>query len=161
MPPDITAQDLMRPNFLRIGAGHTLREALGILLDPQTRRRGTTVLFVLRPEGTLAGVLTTRTLLRALIPDWAQQEPSEGIDIPAFEKRLLGEIQNQLDRRVTEAMATDFETALPSDRLAVLIERMQTKRLECMPVLESDRVVGVIYLTDVFNAAAQLALTSS
>jgi CBS domain-containing protein len=159
MAENIRARDLMRSSFLRLGAGHTLREALSILLDHQAREEGPRVLIVLSPDAGFAGMLTTRYMLRALVPDWVREE-TDFEDNLAFEKRLLDSMEEKLEMRVTEAMNRDVPTATPEDRLPRLIERMQDKRLDCLPVVEHGRVVGVIYLTDVFNAAARLALAA-
>lgn len=158
MAPDITARDLMRLAFLRLGAAHTLREALAILLDPEAQQAdGPRVLVVLHPDGTFAGTLTMRFLLRALTPHWATDEESDDMD---FEARLLAAVQDRLDLKVTEAMNRDALTVGPDERLPRLVEAMQEKRLDCVPVIEDDRVAGVIFLTDVFSAAARLALGS-
>ncbi|HUT23078.1 MAG TPA: CBS domain-containing protein [Sumerlaeia bacterium] len=159
MAENIRAKDLMRLSFLRLGAGHTLREALSILLDPQTREDGCRVLIVLNPDAGFAGILTTRYLLRALVPDWVREE-TDFEDNLAFEKRLLDSMEEKLEMKVAEAMNRDVPTATPGDRLPRLIECMQDKRLDCLPVVEQGRVVGVIHLTDVFNAAARLALAA-
>lgn len=159
MAENIVARDLLKGSFLRLGAGHTLREALGILVDPQVQREGPRILIVLHPDGSFAGLLTTRALLRALAPEWAFDEGAAA-DPAGIEARLLATMPDRLDLTVGDAMVRDVPAAKPDDRLPRLIGYLAEKRLECLPVIENDRVLGVVHLTDVFNAVAGLALAA-
>lgn len=183
MKQKTTARDLMTLTFLRLGSGHTLREALGILLDPQAPESAPRVLIVLNPDGTFAGTLSTRFLLRALVPEWVEREdvsPEEGApgrgmygkgtsgnkplgttppeEEADYGERLLHSMQERLNIKVGQAMNPHVPTVAPGECLPRLIELIHTKRLDCLPVLDNGRVVGVVYVASIFNAAAQLAL---
>lgn len=159
MAENITARDLMRPTFLRMGAAHTLREAMGVLLDPQARREDPRVIFVLNSDGTLAGVLSPKDLLNYLLGEWAKRgSASPTAKEGEGESQILIGLQEKLNESVSLALNRDVPIASPDDRLPRLIHAMQSKRLECLPVVEGGRVVGLVLLTDVFNAAAALAL---
>lgn len=159
MADNIVARDLMRPSFIRLGRQHLLRETMGIVLDQLRRRETARVLIVLDPDGSYAGALTTRGLLKALLPEWMQDEE---VDPAAedFEARLLEAMRERLDWSVDRVMDRDKPTVGPETRLPRLIEIMRDGRLDAMPVLDKGRVLGVIYLSDVFNAAAGLALSA-
>ncbi|MFW6303913.1 MAG: HPP family protein [Candidatus Sumerlaeota bacterium] len=159
MADNITARDLIKASFLRLGETHSLREAMGILLDPQAQKEEPRVLTILNPEGKLEGILTTRHLLMALLPEWVEEEQSD-ISEEDFEQRLLEAMQDKLDITVRDAMLTDIPLVAPDARLPDLIEILQDRRLDCVPVLENERIIGVVFLTDVYTAAAQLALAS-
>jgi len=159
MSENITARDLMSLAFLRLGSGHSLREAVSILLNPEAGAEGRRVLIVLNPDGSFAGTLTTRFMLRALLPEWADSAP-ESQDGPEFERRLHDAMQEKMELTVADAMNPNVPTVEYGERLPHLIEIMLEKRLDCMPVIEAGRVVGVVYLTDVFVAAARLALAA-
>jgi predicted transcriptional regulator len=159
MADNICARDLMKTSFLRVGTNHTLREALAILLSPSSRNEGPRIFVILKPDGTFAGTLSLRYLLKALVPDWAFDDV-ELTDPKAFEEKLLAAMPERLDRTVSEAMKQDQSFATPPDRLPKLIQLMQSRELHCLPVLEKDRVAGILYLNDVFRAAAHLALTA-
>ena len=158
-PENLEAKDLMRRSFLRLGSEHTLREALGILLATLKRPGGPRVLSILNPDGSFAGILTTRYLLKALVPDWVREDEAVPEEIE-FEQHLLTTMRDKLDLQIQDAMNRDVSTVSPTDRLPLLIEKLRDKHAGCLPVLENERLVGIIYLTDVFNAAAGLALTS-
>ena len=159
MAKNITARDLMKLSFLRLGSEHSLREALGILLDTEAGVGGQRVLIVLGADGSFAGTLTTRSLLHALLPLWVDEQLATTDEVQ-FERRLLSAMEGKLDLKVGQAMQRDVPTVGFDDRLPHLIEIMQDKRLDCVPVLDGERVVGVVFLTDVFNAAAALALAT-
>ncbi len=157
---NVTAQDLMRMSFLRLGQGHTLREALGVLRDPLATYHGPHTLLVLDSEGALAGMLTIRYLLKALLGDWVAEQ--KGLAGGFDEVAMIHAVEKNLSRPLSDAMIGDIPTASPDDRLLTLMERVADKRLDCIPVVseEGGRVLGVLYLTDIFNAAAQLALAT-
>ena len=157
MAGNVTAQDLMKPTFMRLGAVHTLREAMGILLEPQARHNEPRTLIILNPDGSFAGLLTTRHLLKALLEEWAADHGDAPND-ERLEQELPVVLEKRLTLHVTEAMHRDAPVVSPQERLPRLMELMRDKRLDCVPVVEKDHVVGVVYLSDVFNAAAQLAL---
>jgi CBS domain-containing protein len=159
MPDEnLTARALMRVSFLRLGSQHTLREALGILLDPQARREDPKVLIILNGDGSFAGLLSPKDLLRAALPDSAHgPEPSAR---PTGDQNLLVLLRDKLSCPVSQAMNREVPVASPDDRLPRLIERMYPQRLECIPVVEKGRILGLVHLTDVFNEAARLALAS-
>ena len=159
MPQNLTVNDLMKPLFLRLGASHTLREAMGILLDPQARREDPRVLIVLNADGSFGGILTARDLLKALLPNGAP-EMGEKEDADAFAHHLLQTLPEKLNLKVTSAMRSNVPTVTPTHRLPHLIHILQEYRLECVPVVDQGRVLGLVHLTDVFNAAASLALAS-
>ena len=157
MAENITARDLMKPSFLRLGAEHTLRQILSILLDPLARGEDPRVLIALDSEGGLAGVLTTPRMIEALLPEWiadhADDERTE-----ALERKALSAMRENLDLKIADVMRADTPAVDPQARLPLLIDRMLETRMDCLPVMEGSRVVGVVYLTDVFSAAAGLAL---
>ncbi len=155
----IVARDLMKASFLRLGEKHSLREAMGILLDSQAQQEEPRVLTILNPEGKFEGLLSTRYLLQALLPDWVEEDQA-GMSEEDFEQKLLEAMQDKLDMIVKDAMLSDVPEVKPDDRLPLLIEIMQDRRLECVPVLDDGRILGIVYLTDVYTAAAQLALAS-
>ena len=106
----LTARDLMKPAYLRLGAGHSLREALSILLDTQLRRDQPRVLIILNGDGSFGGILTTRYLLRAILPEWIAQGVPEG---EAFESKLMEALSGKLEMPVNMAMNADVPPVLP------------------------------------------------
>ncbi|MBN1867073.1 CBS domain-containing protein [Candidatus Sumerlaeota bacterium] len=160
MADEIVARDLVRSVFLRVGTDHTLRETLGVLLDPLARGQRPRVLIVLNTDCSFAGLLTTRDILRTLLPDWIDDTDPREENEDAFEPRLLDALRSRLDVKVVAAMKTDVSVAAPSDRLPTLLSTMLSQRVDSIPVLDGGRILGVVHLADVFSACARLALAS-
>lgn len=53
---------------------------------------------------------------------------------------------------VRNAMIEDVTTVSPDDTLQSAYEMIQTKRYDCLPVTEGGKLVGVIQLTDIYEA---------
>ena len=59
---------------------------------------------------------------------------------------------------VREIMATDIEVVDRKDNLRTVEERMTTKQLRHLPVLEQGEVVGIVTQRDLFKAAMSSAM---
>ena len=60
--------------------------------------------------------------------------------------------------QVREIMATDIEVVDRNDNLRTVEERMATKQLRHLPVLEQGEVVGMVTQRDLFKAAMSSAM---
>lgn len=63
--------------------------------------------------------------------------------------RRLNEDATLLSRQVHEIMTTDVHTCSPDDTLTELMQLMTDQRVRHLPVLEDDKVVGVVSIGDV------------
>ena len=156
MAENLTARDLMGASFLQLPADAPLREALALLLGPGAAPKGAQTLVVTAPDGSLRGLLTPRSLLRALVGSLPPDEAAG--DDAAFERAMLRALAARLGAPVGELAFRDVPRAAPTDRLLHLMELIGDRRLESVPVTEGGRVVGLVTLADVFSAAASLAL---
>ncbi len=151
-PEFITARSLMRVEFQVIGLDRPLREALRILTSCDEREKPAP-LVVTGGDGSFAGVLTPLAVHLALL---------QGISIEQLgrlpEADLLATVESKLDQPVSGAAVSEVPRAHPDDRLFTLMKNATERRLEYSVVLEEDRVVGVIFVTDIFRAAASLTL---
>ncbi|NNC90196.1 MAG: CBS domain-containing protein [Akkermansiaceae bacterium] len=149
----ITARSLMKTDFRTIESDRPLREAMELLLDFGDQRPPLPVV-VMHADGSFAGLITPRALFKGLL---RKLRPEEVAALP--EPDLLAAMDGQLDLPVAEAMVRDMPRAYLDDRLITLMKINCEHRQEFTPVLEDDRVLGIIYLTDIFHAAASLAIT--
>ncbi len=156
MNNNIIARELMRPSFIRLGKKHTLREALAIVLANQTRGEADKILIVLDKDSSFSGILTTRNLLRVLLPEDIINGDS---NLPS-EEILFNAMHDKSQLPVDHALTPNIPLIGPETRLLELIQIMHQQYLEVLPVVENKKLVGVIYLTDVFKAASELALAT-
>lgn len=107
-----------------IAPGETLGHAVEILRD---RRIG--ALMVADASGALCGILSERDIVRKLA------------DTPG----------QTLPKLVSEVMTSTVETCAPDDALVSVLKRMTEGRFRHMPVVDSDKLVGMITIGDVVN----------
>lgn len=108
-----------------IAPEQTVQEAVALLVE---HRVGS--LVVLDGRGRLAGIITERDVLRE-----CHRHP-EG----------LGRV------RVTEAMTLDVKIGVPDDELPHVMAVMTNHRIRHLPILERDRLVGIVSIGDVVKA---------
>ena len=58
--------------------------------------------------------------------------------------------------RVSEVMTRDVVTTRPDDPIEEAANRMREKRIGCLPVMEDERLVGILTSSDVMEALVQL-----
>lgn len=151
------ARDLMIESFWRIEENQTVSEAIRRLL---AGGKGSQVLVAVDDDDAFLGLLTPRLLLRGLFGrvEGPEGEPSRDAEPEA---RLFDAARNRLEQPVRDLLVRDISCANVDDGLLRLTELTSDQRLECVPVLEEGRVVGVLRLVDVFGALAALALVAS
>jgi CBS domain-containing membrane protein len=127
---DLRVRDFMTPNVVTVRPDDTIAKAYELMLDNRFRH-----LVVVDGEGDLLGLLTHRDLLRyALI---------ERTDLPlSLQRGVLKRI------RVEEVMTSEVETAEPGQWLQEAALVMFDNKYGCLPVVEGQRVVGILTEAD-------------
>jgi len=149
------AEDLMTKRFLRISTDHTLGEMLSIVLYGEQKKHDTGAIVLIDAEAEFAGILTHNTLSKALSPsasaDSAPYQSSESF-FNATDQRFSMNVADFVSR--SDSPSANKETSLIE--LALIASEAAC---DCIPVIEDGRVEGLVYLTDIFAAIAELALT--
>ena len=148
----ISAEIIMTNRFQRISTAHTLREAMGLILYGEERSTNTGAIVVIDSEGDFAGILTPTYVVRGLCR-FAQDV--ENIDRETF----LECIQNRLSEKVDTVMDKELPVLSKTTTFPKAVHFISSGKYECLPVIEDRRVVGLVYATDVFKMAANIALT--
>jgi len=126
----------MTPDVLTATPGTTIAEALNV-----TRAHRIRHLPVLEDER-LVGLVTERDLRLAMPPIWAEQRDEL--------KRALH------TRTVGEVMVRGPVTATPDTPIEEAARLMYDNRIGSLPILEEDRLVGILTETDLLRALAEL-----
>jgi acetoin utilization protein AcuB len=121
-----------------IRADVTITKALQAMRENEVRR-----LPVLDEEGQLIGIVSEKDLLYA--------SPSPATSLSIYEMHYL------LSRlRVTELMTTDPVTVSPDTPLEEAARIMADNKIGGLPVMEGDKLVGIITETDIFKVFLEM-----
>lgn len=159
-------KDILVPidKFPHIEREASMRDAFAVL-QRQHQTAGWRIrhLLVFDARSTLVGVLGIRDLLRSLMPDYLRATSARHVAGPVPDDvslsilwqdsfpeqcRLAGEA------RVEKYMTPVRETVKTDDPLTRAAYLMVIHGHDMLPVLEGDRVAGVVRIVDVFNQAA-------
>lgn len=151
-------KDVMNPDVVFCKSDNTIREAAKILKDNNIS--GAPVL----EDGRLVGIISEGDLLELLvIPEkgnlWLPS-PFEVIEVPIREllsweetKKMLSDVGST---KVEEIMTKDVHTISSEASVEEASELMVRRRINRLPVMENDRVVGIITRGDIIEGLAKL-----
>lgn len=126
-------RDIMTTNVVTIPSSTPLPDAGEILRVHRIER------LPVVDKGKLVGIVTKDSLLRAA--------PSPATSLARYElSYLLSKMT------VRQIMTTPVVTTTPDATVESAIESAQEGRVGCLPVLENDRVVGIVTTNDFFYA---------
>jgi acetoin utilization protein AcuB len=131
-------RERMSTQPVTIAADVTITKALQVMRQYEVRR-----LPVLDEEGNLVGIISEKDLLYA--------SPSPATSLSIYEMHYL------LSRlRVTELMTTDPITVSPDIPLEEAARIMADNKIGGLPVMEGERLVGIITETDIFKVFLEM-----
>lgn len=131
-------RERMSTQPVTIAAGAGMTEALRVMRQKQVRR-----LPVLDKEGKMIGIVAEKDLLYA--------SPSPATSLSIYE---MHSILAQL--RVTEVMHAEVITVSPDVPLEEAARIMVDNKVGGLPVVEGDRLVGIITETDIFKVFLEM-----
>lgn len=91
----------------------------------------------------LVGIVSQRDLFRAAVSSVLNFRP-------AAEREWLGKI------RVAEVMTTDVVTARPDSTIGEAVNVMLERRIGCLPVVDGQRLIGLVSETDCLRLLGRL-----
>lgn len=126
----------MTPDVITVTPDTTLAEALSLARTHRIRH------LPVMNAGRLAGLVTDRDLRQAMPPVWADRQE---------------ELQTALrTRRVGELMTTTIITASPDLPVEEAGKLLYQNRIGCLPVMEDEKLVGILTETDLLRAFVEL-----
>ncbi len=132
-------KDWMTPNPLTVSSDCTLYEAYRLMIDWKIRR------LLVVDQRVLTGVVTMEDLRRKM-PD-----NIIAVDIDPHRTRAL-----LSKTTVGEVMATDPKTICVDATLMQAAQVMLEHRISTLPVMNGDRLVGIITESDIFKALVEV-----
>jgi CBS domain-containing protein len=125
-----------------------ITKAIRLMLD--NRISG---LPVLGETGKIVGMLTEGDLLRRGETETERHRP-RWLEMLMGPGRMAGEYVKTHGRRVEELMTRNVVSVQPDTPLEEIVTLMERRRIKRVPVLDSDRLVGVVSRADLLRALA-------
>ena len=111
-------------NVITVGPDQSLREAVNLLAEHNIG-----VLIVVDEPGRPIGIISERDIIRE-----------------------AARTKAALDQAVSRVMTEDLITASPEDDLETVLQTMTARRFRHLPIMDQDRLIGVISIGDVVKA---------
>ena len=147
----LLAKDIMVTSFDKINQEALIEEASRMILNGRVRETGhkTISLIVVDDYDHLVGIVSMFDILYHLRPAFL----NFGID--GDELQWDGQIsklaQELKDKKVSQIMSQHVIGASIDEHLIVVLDRMIKNKFRRLPVLENNKPIGVIYLSDIYN----------
>ncbi len=145
------ASDVMTRNVISVPPGATVAQAAELMLE-----RGISGLLVVDASDTLAGIVTEGDLLRRTELG-TERRRSWWLRLIASPGRQAADFTRTHGRRVADVMTHDVISVPLNAALEEIVALMEEHRIKRVPVLEGDRVVGVVSRADLLRALAAAA----
>ena len=145
------ASDVMTRNVISVAPDATVAQAVELMLD-----RGISGLLVVNASGTLEGIVTEGDLLRR-DELGTERRRSWWLRLIASPGRQAADFTRAHGRRVADVMTRDVVSISADAPLEEIVALMEEHRIKRVPVLEGDRVVGVVSRADLLRALAAAA----
>ena len=110
---------------------------------------------VINQQGRIAGIITEGDLLRRT-EIGTERERSGWLSLFISPGRLAEDFVLAHARRVGEVMTTQVATVASNTPLAEVVALMESRRIKRLPIVDDERLVGIISRADLLRALAKL-----
>ncbi|MGQ9687242.1 MAG: CBS domain-containing protein [Desulfobaccales bacterium] len=166
MPYKKKVREVMIPlqDYPHIPYWFTLRQAVAMVRESALKYPGALqprAVLVFNEKYQIVGMLTLRDILRGLEPGFLKESELVKTD-PAL-AIVMGDLfgpgmKKQAERPVNEVMSPIKVTLNAEDSLVKALFVMVKENVGLVPVIENNRVVGMVRLTDLFLEVSQAIL---
>ena len=146
---DLTARDVMETTFFTLSPQMTISEAARVFKEATGKRiQRAFGLIVTDEQGRLVGMLSIYDVLNLLRPKhihiWGEMHD---IDVSGYLEEACRRVK---PIRVGDIMTSDVVSVSPEAHVLMVIDLMIKKHIRRIPVVENDRVIGVVYASTIF-----------
>ena len=145
-----TAADIMTTQFTTLLPETPVSEAVHIFREAfEQKGRRLFGIIVIDKDHRLAGMLSMYDILLYLRPKhihvWGAMEDLEIAEVMNAAGNRIKSIQ------VGDIMTPDVVTIGPNANLMMVLNVMISKHVRRLPVVEDQRIIGIVYISDLFN----------
>jgi CBS domain-containing protein len=146
---ETTAASVMATRFHTLGPRQSIGEAVNVFKKAaQEEGRRVFAMMVIDDTGRLVGLLSMYDILLLLRPKhihiWGEMED---IDLSGFIDEAVDRVRKVL---VGDIMTTEVVSVSPDTHLMMVLDIMIKKHIRRLPVMEAQKILGVVYFSDVF-----------
>jgi CBS domain-containing protein len=143
----LTVRDIMIKDVLTISTELTVKEVIEFFYQ-----HGFSGAPVVDQAGNLVAVISEKDLYAALYPKAEEAYQDDGLvyfsDPEAMEDRL----KDSGDKKIKEIIGKKVMTTTPDEPAIFVGAKMIAERINRLPVMENDKIVGIISRRDVYQA---------
>jgi predicted transcriptional regulator len=146
----IYAKDVMVTSFDKIHQHAPIENAIDLILNGKVRKTGhkTISLMVVNGYGQLTGVISMYDILYNLRPDFLNL--SVDADTLMWTGQLNRFVEALKGKKVSQVMSKNVISAHIDDHIMVILDQMIKNKYRRLPVLEQNKPIGIIYISDVY-----------
>ncbi|MBO3143581.1 CBS domain-containing protein [Dermatophilus congolensis] len=134
-------REIMSAPAITVQRGASLQDALELLATHHV-----TALPVIDETGALCGIISELDLLRAIMPNRAE-------DMGEQPHEKLAEISDITQTEIIDPlMTTDVLTTYEDEDVAHIAAHVSTRNIRSVPVLRNERIIGIVSRSDVIEA---------
>ena len=147
--PGLNVKDIMDTKYLTIQPDAPVSKAARMIFNGETRGTGYKPfgIVVVDDFRHLLGMISMEDILYHLRPPFMNYELG---NVPLWDGELEVYLDHFTDLRVEQVMNSPVITAKPQDDLMVVIDKMIKSKIRRLPVVEEEKITGIVYLSDVF-----------
>lgn len=138
--------EVMLQKVHSIGPEASLSEAAELLQNGSGRGEGGMPSLLVMEGGKIAGIITLRDILKAVIPPYLAQDPH--LAHLAWNGLLEKQVQKIRDKCVRDIMTREVVTVEEDSPLSEAGDLLLIKKIHSLPVTRKGSVVGMLYLSD-------------
>lgn len=165
------AGELMVPisEYPHIGENAAIKDAFSILRKNFGEGRDYFSILVLNEQEQLKGVIDLSDLIRAVEPGFLKVKSDiyQGVshEYPAltfiWQEMFSEKCREEAGKPVKEIMASVHATITLEDSIAKIAYLLLMTKSRILPVLDKEKVIGVVRLVDVFNEITNIVLQNN
>jgi len=144
-----TARDVMVSEFSTIRPDASITEAVKMIYNGKVRKTGfkTICLMVTNDFGDLLGVLSMFDILYHVRPPFLNYL---GDSVPIGIQELESYIKLFQGMTVEQVMNSPVKYVSPDTDIMKIVDRMVKDKCRRLPVVEGTRIIGIVYLSEIY-----------
>lgn len=145
----LKARDIVVKDYETISPEASVKEAAKLIFNGKVRTTGYKPfgVMVVDDTGRLLGMVSMFDILYHLRPPFLNYEVGS---FSIWKGEIEVYVDHFKDLRVEQIMSTPVITVAPDDDLMIVIDLMIKKKYRRIPVVDNGKIVGIVYLSDVF-----------